>query len=93
MPITPTNQVKHAISPTKRVKSSALNAVYGQGVYGIAIYGSGNVGAGIFTNQDKSLVPTYLELQNSTPFLLENSSQLEMEGGSGALVWTNQAKN
>lgn len=93
MPITPTNKTKNAISPSGRVKSFVQQAVYGLGVYGIAMYGIGTAGSGMFINKDKSTLPTYLEMEDVTQFLLESGAVLELEGGNGSLVWTNKTKN
>lgn len=91
MPITPTNQVKHSITPNRTGKGGVY--LWGDDVYtwGDATATWGSLIS--YINRDKSTLATYLELEDGSQFLLENGSLLEMEGGSGALVWINQDKN
>lgn len=62
---------------------------YGYSVYGSSTYGDTNN----ISNVAKSTTPTYLQLEDSTSFLLEDSSYLQLEGGSGALSVSNVAKH
>lgn len=93
MPISPVNQSKNTVSPSGQVKSYLTQAVYGVGRYGIAIYGIGVSGIASMVNQTKSDLSSILELQDGTNFLLQDGGTLEMQGGSGALVYINQSKN
>lgn len=92
MAVTGVNQSKTIVSPYNTVKRRNTQAVYGIGYYGLATYGIG-VADVVPVNQNKSSVPTYFELEDSAIFLLENSTNLEMEGGSGAMTVTNQSKS
>lgn len=92
MAISGTNQSKNTVTPTGTRKSGIymwgdIDATWGDA---IATWGDSMI---IPSNQDKSLVPTYLELEDSSVFLLEDGSSLAMEGGSGAMVVTNQSKS
>lgn len=90
--ISPTNQPKHTISPTGRRKAKV--ALWGDAVatWGDAWYAWGFESES-YLNQDKTLLSANLQLEDVTDFLLEDSSLLQLEGGSGALVWTNIDKN
>jgi hypothetical protein len=62
---------------------------YGYSVYGVSLYGDTNT----VSNVQKSTLPTYLQLQDGTSFLLQDGSYLQMQGGSGFLTVTNVPKN
>lgn len=91
MPITPINKPKNVISPNRTGKSGVY--LWGDDIYtwGDAVATWGSLPS--FINQDKSRLSAYFELEDGTFFLLEDGNQLELEGGSGALVWINQDKN
>ena len=86
------NTPKHTISPTGMRKAKV--ATWGDVIatWGDSIYAWG-FGSESYINQDKSTLATFLELQDGTSFLLQDGGTLELQGGSGALVWTNTIKN
>jgi hypothetical protein len=92
MPISPVNQSKNTVSPVGARK-------YGTYLWGdaFATWGDALATWGTFSlnlvNQTKSAVTTYLELQNGNLFLLQDGTNLEMQGGASALVYINQSKN
>lgn len=92
MPITPTNQVKTAISPTNAPKAKVASWGSVLATWGDAIFTWG-FNSEQFVNQDKSQLASYFELQDGTTFLLQDGTTLELQGGSGALVWTNTTKS
>ena len=90
--ISGTNQSKNTVTPTGARKTGIylwgdIEATWGDV---LATWG------GLFitpTNQNKSSVHTYLELQDGTAFLLQNGLTLDLQGGSGAMLVTNQSKS
>lgn len=92
MPITPTNISKNTITPVGGRKTGIylwgdVLATWGDSM---ATWGDS---VATFVNQSKSSLSAFLELQDGTNFLLQDGGTLEMQGGSGALVYTNQSKN
>ena len=90
--ISGTNQSKNTVTP--------------KGARKVGIYLWGDIEAtwgdvlatwgGLFitpTNQNKTVVPFFIELQNGTAFLLQNGLTLDLQGGSGGMSVTNQSKS
>ena len=92
MPITPVNQSKNSVNPLGARKAGVY--LWGDilATWGDALATWGDYAINV-VNQTKSAVSTIFELQDGTPFLLQDGGTLEMQGGSGALVYTNQSKN
>lgn len=90
--ISPTNQSKNSVNPTGASK-------YGVFLWGDDVYTWGDALAtwgGIMlapVNQAKSLLSAFLELQDGSNFLLQDGGTLELQGGSGALVYINSSKS
>lgn len=90
MPIAPTNQSKHVVTPTNKVKFRNAQAIYGQGIYGLAIYGVGAPSV-VPINQSKSSTGvTTLEEGSPIGLLLSLTYASDIIIGSGV---TNQSKN
>lgn len=92
MPITPVNQSKNSVNPIGARKAGIY--LWGDvlATWGDILATWGDYAINV-ANQSKSTVLTILELQDGTPFLLQDGTNLEMQGGSGALVYTNQSKS
>lgn len=90
--ISGTNQSKNTVNPQGARKSGIY--LWGDVVatWGDAIASWGNTVISA-VNQSKSAVASYFELQDGTPFLLQDGTNLEMQGGGGAIVYTNQSKS
>ena len=82
-----TNVSKH--TSTISMLAKYIFGGYGYSVYGVSTYGDTNS----VTNVQKSTLPTYLQLQDGTSFLLQDGGYLQMQGGSGALSVTNVPKH
>lgn len=92
MPITPTNQSKNSVNPLGARKAGIY--LWGDvlATWGDALATWGDYAISV-VNQSKSALSAILELQDGTSFLLQDGGTLEMQGGGGALVYTNQSKN
>jgi hypothetical protein len=90
--ITGTNQSKNIVSPYGARKAGVYLWGDIEATWGDALATWGGLPL-VPTNQSKSTVPTYLELQNSTTFLLQNGLTLDLQGGGGAMLVTNQLKS
>jgi hypothetical protein len=91
MPISPTNITKNVISPTNQNKG--LGAEWGDLVATWADAFFGWADSEIYVNINKTTLSAFLQLQDGTDFLLQDNSQLELQGGSGTLLWSNVTKN
>jgi hypothetical protein len=90
--ISPTNQSKNNVNPTGVTK-------YGIYFWGDPAYTWGDAlatwGGILLTpiNQAKTLLSALFELQDGSNFLLQDGGTLELQGGSGALVYINSSKS
>lgn len=92
MPITPVNITKTAISPTNSPKAKVASWGSLTATWGDLLFTWG-FNSEQFINKTKSRLTAYFELQDGTSFLLQDGGTLELQGGAGALVWTNTIKS
>lgn len=92
MAISGTNQSKNVVSPYGQRKAGIYlwgdpDATWGDA---LATWGTNAIAP---TNQNKSSILTFIELEDSNDFLLEDSTTVALEGGSGMMAVTNQSKS